>query len=196
MSDPLIDAEDDAATPLTPEERAALIPTYITLRPELNEVEQIGIDEANLWAFSRKRDVLDETFLKQLHKRMFGKVWRWAGEFRTTPRNIGIDAWLIAPELRVLLDNVRYWMENGTYSPDEIAVRFHHKLVFIHPFPNGNGRHARLAADILITQLGQPRLTWGSSNLVAVDELRRNYVTALQRADREDIGPLMVFARS
>lgn len=196
MSDPLIDAEDDAATPLTPEERAALIPTYITLRPELNEVEQIGIDEANLWAFSRKRDVLDEDFLKQLHKRMFGKVWRWAGEFRTTPRNIGIDAWNIAPELRVLLDNVRYWIENNTYSSDEIAVRFHHKLVFIHPFPNGNGRHARLAADILVTQLVQPRLTWGSGNLVAVDELRKRYVTALQSADREDIGPLMAFARS
>ncbi len=196
MSDPLIDAEDDTATPLTPEERAALIPTYITLRPELNEVEQIGIDEANLWAFSRKRDVLNEDFLKQLHKHMFGKVWRWAGEFRTTPRNIGIDAWNIAPELRILLDNVRYWIENNTYSPDEIAVRFHHKLVFIHPFPNGNGRHARLAADILVTQLDQPRLTWGSSNLVTVNELRKSYVTALQSADRENIGPLLVFARS
>lgn len=196
MSDPLIDAEDDTATPLTPEERAALIPTYITLRPELNEVEQIGIDEANLWAFSRKRDVLNEDFLKQLHKHMFGKVWRWAGEFRTTPRNIGIDAWNIAPELRILLDNVRYWIENNTYSPDEIAVRFHHKLVFIHPFPNGNGRHARLAADILVTQLDQPRLTWGSSNLVTVNELRKSYVTALQSADREDIGALLVFARS
>lgn len=196
MSDPLIDAEDDTATPLTPEERAALIPTYITLRPELNEVEQIGIDEANLWAFSRKRDVLNEDFLKQLHKHMFGKVWRWAGEFRTTPRNIGIDAWNIAPELRILLDNVRYWIENNTYSPDEIAVRFHHKLVFIHPFPNGNGRHARLAADILVTQLDQPRLTWGSSNLVTVNELRKSYVTALQSADREDIGALLVFACS
>lgn len=102
----------------------------------------------------------------------------------------------IAPELRVLLDNVRYWIENKTYPPDEIAVRFHHKLVFIHPFPNGNGRHARLAADILVTQLGQPRLSWGSGNLVAVDELRRRYVSALQSADREDITPLMVFARS
>lgn len=196
MTDPLIDAEDEAATPLTPEERAALIPTYITLRRELNEVEQIGIDEANLWAFSRTRDVLDEQFLKQLHKRMFGAVWRWAGEYRTTPRNIGIDAWNIAPELRILLDDVRYWIEHKTFIPDEIAVRFHHKLVFIHPFPNGNGRHARLAADILVMQLGQPRLTWGSGNLVAADELRRAYVTALQSADREDIGPLMVFARS
>ncbi|MBU0801510.1 MAG: mobile mystery protein B [Alphaproteobacteria bacterium] len=196
MTDPLIDAEDEAATPLTPEERAALIPTYITLRRELNEVEQIGIDEANLWAFSRTRDVLDEQFLKQLHKRMFGAVWRWAGEYRTTPRNIGIDAWNIAPELRILLDDVRYWIEHKTFIPDEIAVRFHHKLVFIHPFPNGNGRHARLAADILVMQLGQPRLTWGSGNLVAADELRRAYVTALQSADREDTGPIMVFARS
>ena len=196
MSDPLIDAEDDAATPLTPEERDALIPTYITLRRELNEVEQIGIADADRWAFSRRRNVLDEDFLHALHKRMFGSVWKWAGDFRTTPRNIGVEAWQIAPDLRQLLGDAQYWIEHQTYSPDEIAVRFHHRLVWIHPFPNGNGRFSRLAADLLAIQLGGDRFTWGSGNLVATAELRRRYIDALRAADNQVIEPLIEFAKS
>jgi Fic-DOC domain mobile mystery protein B len=196
VSDPLIDAEDDASTPLTPEERRALIPTHITLRSELNESEQIGIADADRWAFSRRRDALDEDFLFALHKRMFRDVWRWAGELRNSERNIGIDHWLIGPELRTLLGDVRYWIDHKTYSPDEIAVRFHHRLVFIHPFPNGNGRWSRLAADLLAVQLGVDRFRWGSGNLVAIDELRARYVAALRAADGQDINPLLLFARS
>lgn len=199
MSDLLVDAEDedDAATPLTPEEREALIPTYITLRSELNEAEQIGIADADRWAFARRRgDVLGDGFLRQLHKRMFVDVWKWAGEFRTTPRNIGVEAWEIRPQLRQLLDNVRYWVEHQTHAPDEIAVRFHHRLVWIHPFPNGNGRLSRLAADLLAVQSGQQRFTWGSGNLVAIAELRKRYVDVLRAAGGHDIGPLMAFARS
>ena len=115
MNDQLFDGEDDAATPLTAEEREALIPAYITLRRELNEAEQIGIADADRWAFSRKRDVLNEPFLKALHKRMFDKVWRWAGQYRQTPRNIGIDAYRIMPELVQTIDDVRYWIEHETY---------------------------------------------------------------------------------
>lgn len=196
MSDPLFDGDDDAATPLTAEEREALIPTYVTLRRELNEVEQIGIADADRWAFARTRNVLDEPFLKNLHKRMFGRVWRWAGAYRTTPRNIGIDAYRIMPELHQLLDDVRYWIDHATYPPDEIAVRFHHRLVFIHPFPNGNGRHARLAADLLALQLALPRFTWGSANLVEPQATRAAYVGALRAADGHDIEPLLTFARS
>jgi Fic-DOC domain mobile mystery protein B len=196
VSDPLIDTGDEAATPLTPEERDALIPTYITLRRELNEVEQVGIADADRWAFSRKRDVLDEGFLRELHRRMFDGVWRWAGQFRTTPRNLGVDAWKIAPDLRQLLDDVRYWVTHETYPPDEIAVRFKHKLVWIHAFPNGNGRHSRLAGDLLAVQLGRERFTWGSGNLVAIDELRQAYIDALHAADAHDIEPLLAFARS
>jgi len=196
MSDPLFDSADEAATPLTPEERDALIPTYITLRSELNEAEQIGIADADRWAFSRRREVLDEDFLRALHRRMFRSVWKWAGAFRTTPRNIGVEAWRIAPDLRQLLGDVRYWVDHQTYSPDEIAVRFHHRLVWIHPFPNGNGRFSRLAADLLAVQLGAERLTWGSGNLVAPAELRRRYIDALRAADGEVIAPLMAFARS
>lgn len=196
MSDSLFDAEDDAATPLTPDERAQLIPTYITTRAQLNEAEQANIADTDLWAFRRKRDVLDEAFLMNIHKRMLNGVWKWAGSVRQTERNIGIQPYRIGMELRQLLDDVRYWVEHKTFSPDEIAVRFHHRLVFIHPFPNGNGRHARLAADLLAVQLGQERFSWGSANLVAVDEARAAYVAALKAADNHDIKPLLAFARS
>lgn len=188
--------DDGAATPLTPEERAGLIPAYITLRRELNEAEQIGIDAADRWAFARKRNVLDEDFLRALHKRMFGGVWKWAGTFRTTPRNIGVEPWAIEPGLRQLLGDVKFWIAHSTYPPDEIAARFHHKLVWIHPFPNGNGRHARLAADLLCKELGQPRLTWGRGNLMEPSVLRRTYVEALRAADGEVIAPLLAFVRS
>lgn len=195
MKDPL-EEQDDASTQLTEEEREDLIPSYIALRPELNEAEQANILEAEEWAFARKRDVLDERFLTGLHKRMFGRVWRWAGKFRKTERNIGIDAYRITVELRQLLDDCRYWIEHGTYEPDEIAARFHHRLVWIHPFPNGNGRHARIATDLLLVSMGRPRFTWGRVNLVDPGETRQRYVDALRAADHHDIGLLLEFVRS
>ena len=197
MNDPLFDQDDEANTPLTAEEREQLIPTYITLRSELNEAEQINIAQANRWlGRMRKRDVLDDGFLRALHKRMFGDVWKWAGQYRLTPRNIGIDAYRIPVEVRQLVDDVRFWVENETYTHDEIAVRFSHRLVSIHPFPNGNGRHSRMAADLLVMQLGQPRFTWGRQSLVDAGQTRKAYVTALQAADAGDAEPLNTFARS
>ena len=179
MPDALFDGDDEANTPLEPEEREDLIPTHITVRAELNEVEQAGIADADRWAFSRKRDVLDARFLSNLHKRMLGDVWRWAGSYRKTPRNIGIEAYRIPVEVQGLIDDVKYWVDHETYAPDEIAVRFHHRLVSIHPFPNGNGRHARLAADLLAVQLGRPRFEWGRGNLIDGTELRKKYVATL-----------------
>ena len=197
MTDALFDDDgDDATTPLTPDEKKGLIPSYITLRRELNEAEQLGITAAEEWAFSRKRDVLDEVFLRRLHKRMFKDIWRWAGELRTTPRNIGVDPWNIGPMLRDLIADARYWIQHGTFPPDEIAARFHHRLVLIHPFPNGNGRHARLATDLLLTTLGQERFTWGRVSLVNAGETRSKYVAALRAADSHDIQPLLEFVRS
>lgn len=195
MSDPLFE-QDDAATPLAPEERDGLIPSYITLRRELNEAEQANILEAGEWAFARRRDVLTEAFLKTLHKQMFGRVWRWAGAFRLTERNIGVAPYRISIDLRQLLDDCRHWVEHSTYPPDEIAARFHHRLVSIHPFPNGNGRHARMAADLLLTRLGQPRFTWGQANLVDPGVTQQAYVAALRAADGHDIQPLLEFVRS
>lgn len=190
-------AADDAATPLDEEEKQGLIPTWIALKSELNDAEQENILEAEQWAFSRKhKDILSETFIRGLHKRMFKDVWRWAGQFRNTGRNIGVPAWQITTELRNLLDNTRYWVEYQTYPPDELAARFHHKLVWIHPFPNGNGRLSRMMADLLLKSLGEPRFTWGRITLVEASETRQTYVTALRAADGGDIQPLMTFVRS
>lgn len=196
MSDPLTDAEDDAATPLTPEERRDLMPSYITTRDELNEVEQLGIAEADRWAFSRKRDVLDERFLLGLHKRMFQGVWKWTGSFRTTPRNIGVEAYQIPVDIRQLLDDVRYWVDHATFTPDDIALRFHTRLTWIHPFPNGNGRHARLAADLLVVTLGNKRFTWGGGGLVDANSMRKAYIDAVRAGDNHNFAPLLAFARS
>jgi len=188
---------DDAATPLTPEEMRDLIPAHIADRRDLNAAEQENIARAQDWAMNgRRRDLLNERFIKDLHKRMLGDVWKWAGKFRTSQRNIGIDYWLIAPELRQLLDDAKAWIEYGAYPADEIAVRFHHRLVLIHPFPNGNGRHARLMADLLVIQLGRERFTWGRESLREASAARARYIEALHAADNHDIAPLLEFARA
>ena len=195
MTDPLLE-QDDASTPLTPDERAELILSYITQRRELNEAEQANIVEAELWALTRKRDVLSERFLRQLHKRMFGKVWKWAGKIRQSERNIGVEPWRINTELAQLLSDTAFWIENGTYALDEIAARFHHRLVWIHPFANGNGRHSRLATDLLLIANGGERFTWGSVNLVDATATRRAYVDALRAADQHEMDLLLGFVRS
>jgi Fic-DOC domain mobile mystery protein B len=187
---------DDAATPLTPEEMRDLIPAHIAYRSELNEAEQENIERAQEWALDRRRNLLSEKFIKDLHRKMLGDVWRWAGQFRQTERNLGIPYWEIPAALRQLLDDARAWIEYKSYPPDEIAVRFHHRLVQIHPFPNGNGRHSRLMADLLIMQLGGERFSWGKESLREAGALRQRYIAALQAADRHDIGPLLKFARS
>jgi Fic-DOC domain mobile mystery protein B len=196
MSDPIFDEDDEANTPLEPEEREQLIPSYITLRRELNEAEQINIADAAKWLASRKRDVIDEKFLRTLHTRMFGKVWKWAGDYRKTPRNIGVEAWRIPMDVAQAIDDAKFWVANNTFSADEIAVRFSHRLVAIHPFPNGNGRFSRMVGDLLVQQLGQPRFSWGSQNLVDATTTRRAYVEALRAADAYDLTLLIAFARS
>ena len=196
MPDPRFDREDDANTPLTAEEREQLIPSYIALRHELNEVEQVNIGAAVRWARTRKRDVLDRKYLNELHRRMFGDVWRWAGQYRATARNIGVEAHRIAMEVQQAIDDARDWVEHATYPPDDIAVRFSYRLVAIHPFPNGNGRFSRLVGDLLAAQLGRPPFTWGQVDLITLGETRARYVEALRAADRHDIRPLLLFARS
>ena len=194
MSDLFEQAED--ATPLTPEETRELIPSHMAYRSELNEAEEANIARAQDWAFSRRRDPLREKFIKDLHRHMLGEVWRWAGSFRTSERNLGIPFYEIPVAVRQLLEDTRTWVEHQSYSPDEIAVRFHHRLVQIHPFPNGNGRHARLMADILVMSFGEERFSWGSAQLRDAGDVRRRYIDALQAADNHDIGPLIEFARS
>lgn len=196
MSDRPFEGDDGANTPLEAEEREQLIPSYITTRAELNEAELANIADAVRWLGSRKRDILDRDFLNTLHKRMFGEVWKWAGRYRTTPRNIGIDAYRISVELHQVIDDAKYWVEHATFPPDEIGVRFSHRVVAIHPYPNGNGRFSRLIADLLAIQLGQSRFTWGRVNLVDPSETRKEYIAALKSADAGDYGHLITFSRA
>lgn len=188
--------QPDHATPLTPAEGRDLIPAHISSRDELNEAEQENILRGQDWALRRRSDLLSERFIRKLHKQMLGDVWRWAGKFRTSERNLGIEYWEIPAAVRQLLDDAKTWIEFRRFPPDEIAVRFHHRLVQIHPFPNGNGRHSRLMADLLIMDLGGERFSWGSAQFQSAGEVRRCYVTALQTADQHDYGPLLGFARS
>jgi len=192
--------EPEDATPLAPAEREGLLQSWITSRSDLNEAEQENIVTGAAWARRRRgqkaADLLDEDFAKTLHNQMFGDVWKWAGSYRQTERNIGIEPYRIPAETPVLFDDVRHWIEHGTYSPDEIAIRLHHRLVAIHPFPNGNGRHARLMADLLIERLGGDAFSWGGASLADVGALRAQYVSALQAADGHDITALLAFARS
>jgi Fic-DOC domain mobile mystery protein B len=191
--------EPEDATPLAAEEREQLLQSWITHRADLNRAEEVNILDGAAWARGRRRrtaDMLSTGFATLLHRQMFGDVWKWAGTWRTTARNIGVDAWRIGTDVAALLDDVRFWIEHETYPPDELAVRLHHRLVAIHPFPNGNGRHSRLMADLLVERLGRTPFSWGSGTLANAGDLRRRYVAALRAADHHDIGPLLAFARS
>ncbi|MBI3645233.1 MAG: mobile mystery protein B [Acidobacteriales bacterium] len=184
-------------TPLSPEELADLLPSLAT-KEELNEWERDNILLAREWA-TRDRtspnDMVSDEYLRKLHLKMFDQTWKWAGQYRQIEKNIGIPFHEIREGLAVLFGDVRYWIENGTFSPDEIAVRFHYRLVAIHPFPNGNGRHARLMADVLVMKLGRPAFTWGSTDLIKPGESRARYLDAIRTADNSDIQPLLEFAR-
>jgi Fic-DOC domain mobile mystery protein B len=189
----------DGNTPLSPEEQADLIPNLAT-KEELNEFERANILVAYDWALAprnlRRQDPLTEPYLRDLHRRMFDQTWKWAGLYRTTEKNIGIPNFQIRESLGVLLGYARYWLEHQTFPADEIAVRFHHRLVSIHPFANGNGRHARLMADVLARMQDRPVFTWGGADIVRQGDFRRRYIDTLQVADKNDIKPLLAFARS
>ena len=186
------------ATPLDANEIDGLLPTHITTRQELDRWEQDNINEALAWVEDRKsKDILNESFIKLLHKKMFNNVWKWAGHFRQTDKTIGVSWYHIPVELKKLCDDVKYWLENETFSADETAVRFHLRLVSIHLFPNGNGRHARLLTSILLENvLNRPRFTWGSANLANQGQDRTRYIQSLYAADNGDYKPLLEFARS
>ena len=192
--------EPDDATPLVPAERDGLKLTWITTRADLNAAEQDNIDAGAAWAFrSRRANILTVAFSIALHRQMFGQVWDWAGHYRTTERNIGIAPYRIGTETAQLFDDAAFWVANETYEPDELAVSLHQRLVFVHPFPNGNGRHARMMADLLIRRLGAPPFSWGSNRddgvIHDIGELRKRYVSALRAADGNDYEPLIAFAR-
>ena len=190
----------DGQTPLAEEEKEALKIKAITTQGELDEFEQLNIEKAVEWTIRTKlklENILTEKFIKDLHKRMYGDVWKWAGEFRQTEKNIGISWIRISIELKNLLDDTKYWIENKTYTPEEIAIRFKHRIVSIHCFPNGNGRHSRMMADIIIESIfGKDVFSWHQSNMVKANEIRKAYIDALKKADNGNIEPLIEFAKN
>lgn len=187
------------ATPLDPDEALGLLPTHITTQSDLNTWEQANILQGAGWARRQnKREILEESFVRELHRKMFDQTWEWAGTFRKSNKNIGVDWSQVSFKLRNLLDNTRYQIAHPIFDLDEIVVRFHHQLVWIHAFPNGNGRHARLMADLLAIQLGQPRMTWGGGLMVltSAGAVREQYLKALRNADQGQFDALIRFARS
>lgn len=193
---------DDAGTLLSADEQDALIPTHVSTKVELNQWEALNIAHAHEW-LSRRRPsaVLSAEFLRELHVRMFGDTWTWAGTFRRTDNNISLHAWANVPMLvRDLVDNTQTRYDACDKTPtsvDEVATRFHHEVVRIHPWPNGNGRHARLATDLLLEQWGRPPFAWGSgADLAAIGKQRAAYIEALRCADAGDVIPLVEFVRS
>ena len=190
----------DGQTPLDEDEKEGLLIPTIATRGELDEFEQQNIEQALLWTLSRsfKPDaIFTEDFIRAVHKRMYGTVWVWAGEFRKTNKNIGVDKWQIPTGLKYLLDDVRFWYTNNIYNPDELAIRFKHRLVSIHCFANGNGRHSRLMADIIIEKIfKRPVFTWGAASLVKQGDTRTAYLNAIRAADKGDFKLLIEFARA
>jgi Fic-DOC domain mobile mystery protein B len=185
------------ATPLDPDEAQGLIPRHITLQAQLNEWEAANILEAEQWAFGRlRREPPDVDFLRRLHRRMIDRTWRWAGSFRSSGKNLGVAAWDIQPALRNVCADVALQLEQPAMPLDEIAARYAHRLVSIHPFPNGNGRWSRLAADVLLAGQGAARFTWGLATPESIANARDRYLAALRAADQHDVRALIDFARS
>src|SRR3954468_22432072 len=94
--------ERDDATPLDPALRGALVQTWVTTRADLNEAEEENIVKGAAWARRRRggaETLLNDDFSKNLHKRMFGEVWKWAGGYRQNKLNIGIAPHVVAAEM-------------------------------------------------------------------------------------------------
>jgi len=187
-------------TPLEEEEKEGLLIKHITTKKELDEFEQHNIEKAIEWVMVRKLtmdNVLNEGFALGLHKRMLGEVWNWAGKFRTSNKNIGVDKLQISTDLYQLNQDCKYWIGNKTYNPDTLAITYKHRIVKIHPFANGNGRHSRLMADIIIEKLLDHRIfTWGKVDLTQKGNERKKYIDSIIEADNGSIQPLLEFARS
>ena len=193
------DYDLEGQTPLDEDEKEGLLVETISTRGELDEFEQENIQQAVEWTLKNKFGadrILTEDFILLVHKKMFDEVWEWAGTKRRSNKNIGVDKFQISIALRQLIEDCRYWIEKNVYDPDEIAVRFSHRLVAIHPFANGNGRHARLVADIIISHVfNRPVFSWGRSNISKSGQQREDFLNAIYEADNGNIKPLLEFSR-
>jgi Fic-DOC domain mobile mystery protein B len=191
-------AQPEGSTPIDPEEAEELIPDHIQTQSDLNEWEQANILRGRAWGLKRRRNtLLTEGFVKTLHYQMFDDTWKWAGRYRTSDKTIGTVPWYDVPSsVRNVCADASLWLTEAVFPLEELAVRLHHRLVQVHPFPNGNGRHARLMADLFIYYQGGEPLTWGSNNLQIAGGVRSDYIKALQQADAGNLVPLLRFAQS
>ncbi len=196
----LVYVYEDGQTPLNEDEKQGLLLKTVINHGELDEHEQLNIENAMLWLYDqklKKEKILSETFVLELHKKMFDTVWRWAGTYRKLEKNIGVSWINIRTDLKILLDDTLFWIDNSTYPPDEIAIRFKHRLVNIHCFPNGNGRHSRIMADAIIESIFKKEVfSWNHSNMVKADETRKEYIRSIREGDKGNMQPLIKFARS
>lgn len=188
--------QHDGHTPLSEEDRQGLLLSHIATRDDLNDAEQRNITKALRRRAPTADKLLDDIYLRGLHKAMFGDVWEWAGRYRQRVTNIGVAPAQITTDLRILTGDAKEWVKREYFEPDELAVRFHHRLVTIHPFPDGNGRHSRISADYLAQALGRFPFSWGDHLDLETDALRHAYLTALRTADSGDVSPLLSFARN
>jgi Fic-DOC domain mobile mystery protein B len=189
----------EGQTPLDEEESEGLLIPGITTRQELDEFEQLNIERAIKWSLGKKfsqKQILSEEFVKQVHRKMYEEVWKWAGKFRKSNKNLGVPWPQVATEVKNLLDDCNFWIDHKTFSVDEIAIRFKHRIVQIHCFPNGNGRHSRLMGDIIVTNVfNSSAFTWGSNSLMKQGDERSEYIKAIKAADQGNITPLLDFSR-
>jgi len=179
------------ATSVDDDEVESLIPSHIQTRADLNAWEQANILAAVRWTRRTRAPVLDQPTIRELHRRMFDRTWEWAGRYRHSNKNLGVDWPQITVAVHDLVEDGRLWIANETFPMDEIALRLHHRLVWIHPFPNGNGRHGRLWTDMFLRQNGRPNFEWKNAELDLPGEARTAYIRALQAADDGDYGPLL-----
>lgn len=179
------------ATPLDPDDAAGLKESHVTTQGQLDELEFKNVTAGTRWAFTRRKDnILAVDFMQQLHVRMFGDTWTWAGVIRTKETlPVGVASEKIRPELSTLCADVEAQLKDGTWRIDEIAARFHYRLVYIHPFPNGNGRFSRTMADLMLIQNDKEPFSWGPE-LGRNGEGRERYISSLRAADAKDYGPL------
>ncbi|HXQ81690.1 MAG TPA: mobile mystery protein B [Opitutaceae bacterium] len=191
---------DAGSGPIAPKEAALLLPSLST-RAQLDEIERLRINAARVWAMRgavlRRGDLLTEAFVRDLHRRMFGGIWRGAGRYRTNEGGKGWEARRIPGGVRMFLDDAEGWIRFSTYPVHEAAVRLHHRLRSIQPWSNGNGRHARLLADIVVASQGEEPLTWGSrSDPAGSPRAGARYLDAIRAADSGGMERLVDFARS
>lgn len=185
----------DGSTPLDPDQIRGIKFSHLVNMGELDEVEDLNIQKGLEWLNRQKGDdYLSMEFLCKLHEKLFGDVWKWAGTFRKVEVNLSkIKYYDVGPQLKMFFEDAKLWIEGGRMSWDEISAEMHHRLIAIHPFPNGNGRTTRIYTEYVQKRNKQAVTSWKASLNHDPKERRRVYIKSLQQADKGDFRPLIEF---